>query len=298
MSNDILDRLASANPIPDGAAKPGSVMTATALRSLIDDRRETMQTESTQTLEAVPPPPRRKPWLVAAAAFAAVIILVGAAAVIVASLGDEDDAATTTTLETAEEAAARAVVAGAFAAYNSGEDPSLWPELRHRGDVVGEINDAGDFRAMLVEDEIAHEAREQAAEHAAGAHIEVVQCTSSGWGEWPGFADDPVAGYEFVCETIKTDAFHDAAGIQLAEQYHWVVADGDVVAMYNDQVEADSAAWDAFMTEFVRWLEQTHPDAWDQIELVYDDVPDFSYPNPATVALALEYVAEFVASRS
>jgi len=83
---DVFDRLAAANPMRVGATKPESIMSATALRDVIDDRRRTMQTQDIQkvvpteleplTTQKAPTSQRRK-WIPALAAAAAVLILIG-----------------------------------------------------------------------------------------------------------------------------------------------------------------------------------------------------------------------------
>ena len=67
-------------------------------------------------------------------------------------------------------------------------------------------------------------------------------------------------GYRFTCETVHTNGFQDAAGIEAAVVWQWLVSeDGKVVAAFDRR---EYAQWDAFYREFDAWLLNTYPDDW------------------------------------
>lgn len=125
MSTDMLERLAAANPMPDGAAKPEGLLSATALRDAIGERRTGVRTQP--KIDKTQPPQRR--WnglLVAAAAFAAILIVGIGLAFALRSGGKGQPAdrpvpttttapATTTTQPTPPTTSAVAVVGGPIA---------------------------------------------------------------------------------------------------------------------------------------------------------------------------------------
>ena len=213
------------------------------------------------------------PWLVAAIA----VIVLGVAAVVVSQAGQQGiplagadgDPQATDAFEAVE---------AAYNTFNTGDQE--WLDLRLRGSFF-ESQEERD--ALLAELEASWED-----ELAWGSHIEVSGCVSQGHGEWPNRVDLGVpapTGYYFICDAALTDSVMDVAGVQIPETYHWVVADGEVVAVTSEIVSGEEA--DLLTTRFEEWLRQNHP------EDVADLLPLFS--NPETAPTVLEYAEEFVA---
>jgi hypothetical protein len=127
---DVLDRLAAANPMPDGASKPESIMSAAALRNVIDDRRGTMQTHDIDKVATTEPPaPRRRGLLVAAAAFATVVA-VGIGIALITNAGSEPeqdviDSPPTTAVAPTTEAAPPTTVTEAAPSTTVTEAPTI-----------------------------------------------------------------------------------------------------------------------------------------------------------------------------
>jgi F420-0:gamma-glutamyl ligase len=111
---------------------------------------------------------------------------------------------------------------------------------------------------------------------------------SQGHGEWPNRVDQGVpapTGYYFICDTAMTDSFMDVAGVHIPETYHWVVTDGEVVAVSSEIVSQEEA--DSLTTRLEVWLRQNHR------EDTADILPVFS--DPRSVPAVLQYAEEFVA---
>ena len=109
-----------------------------------------------------------------------------------------------------------------------------------------------------------------------------------GFGDWSeiGVFDVSIPdGYRFTCETVHTDGFHDAGGVELAVVYQWVVADGSVVAAWS---RGEFAEWDAFYGEFSAWLLETYPDDW------WDVVFSSGVPTAESVPTVRQYLPLFL----
>ena len=108
---------------------------------------------------------------------------------------------------------------------------------------------------------------------------------SRGYGDWSEVTDPGVptpTGYYFICEATETNSLWDMAGIQIATTYHWVVDNGAVVAVMNQEDDAEAVA---FREAFDIWMKETHPEI---------DV-DTLTRNPEGAPTVLEYAEEFVA---
>lgn len=277
--------MAEANPVPDLAAY--DVATVDAPPDLAGFERRSSQMAPLKTKPGIARTKQRSSmrWLAVAA-----VVLVGIA--LWSQLRDEPTSSQVAAISlngASDDAAAVeafAAVETAYAAYNSGDD--AWVDIRSRGGL--ESSQAVEARARETNVRIFE------AEQAADGNIAVAQCEWHGSGEWPDVVDRGVpaaVGHLFTCEATRTDLLHEAAGMQLAESYQWVVADGGVVAVSSSE---DILWWTGFVGDFRRWLQETHPDA-DVTFLRSTDGAIF-FPEAASVPTALEYVDEFVASRS
>ncbi len=219
-------------------------------------------------------------WLFVAAA----IVVLGAAVMLVRNMGNETPVAgnAAISLEGADDdAEARAAFAAVEAAYrlHDAGDPA-WVELRSRGG-DGVVLTAAELTLALEEFE---------AGQAANPRIDVSSCFSQGLGDWGNFAFNglPVpTGYYFVCSATETNDFLSALGVDVPSLFHWVVSDGEIVAVRSEEVPPDFNYGPAFRA----WLEQTLPEAVADIfsgtELLFID--------HAAAAAALDYVDEFLA---
>lgn len=172
-------------------------------------------------------------------------------------------AATTTT--TISEAEALAVVASAFAAFNSG-DMETWFLWREGGQA--EPGD-GDY------------------ELAVQSRIDVQECVHRGYGEW--IMDNLMTGHAFDCPATQTDLFLEAAGIVLQMNYEWVIGEDPESSLAGSN--EDFVVAEVLMAGYRAWL----ADAYPEVEASIDYEPDSPYPLPESVSTALQYIDEFVA---
>lgn len=78
MSTNLMDRLAQANPKPQGSDLPDDILSAQALRTVIDTRRANVDTKQTEQIaEFDNEPKQRRPALVAAAVAFVIVAVVG-----------------------------------------------------------------------------------------------------------------------------------------------------------------------------------------------------------------------------
>jgi hypothetical protein len=212
---------------------------------------------------------------------AAIVVIVLGVAVVVVNQANQDSVPLAGADDASEATEAFKAVEAAYLAFNTG-DPA-WVEVRLRGSFFESQEDEDG----LLSDQLALWPDYQA----ANPHLEVSGCASQGHGEWPDIVDEGVpapTGYYFICEATKTDSLYDVAGVQLSETHHWVVDDGEVVAVKGSGGGTEP---DAFLDAFQSWLWQTHPEVAGEL------VPFFSNPehDPGSIPTALEYVEEFVA---
>ena len=120
-----------------------------------------------------------------------------------------------------------------------------------------------------------------------GSRIEVSGCFLRGYGDWSEVTDTGVptpTGYYFICEAADSSSLWDMAGIQMSTTYHWVVDNGEVLAVFSQEDELEGVA---FLEAFQIWLDETHPDVAADLNTLMG--------NPETVPAVLEYAEEFVA---
>jgi hypothetical protein len=220
---------------------------------------------------------RTTPWLVAA-----IVAIVLGVAVVVVNQANQDSTPLAGADGDPEATEAFKAVETAYLAFNTG-DPA-WVELRLRGSFFESQEDEDG----LLSNQLAVWQEYQV----ANPHLEVSACASQGHGEWPDIVDEGVpapTGYYFICETTTTDSLYDVAGVQLSETHHWVVDNGEVVAVIGGS--GGETEPEAFLDAFQSWLWQTHPEVAGEL------VPFFSNPehDPGSIPTALEYVEEFVA---
>ena len=99
-------------------------------------------------------------------------------------------------------------------------------------------------------------------------------------------------GHFFTCAAVRSDAYHTAGGMTgLAEEYEWIVVDGEVVSVDEVGPRAPTNEWWGYMINYGTWLAATYPEVYADIEFV--DI----YPASADVPTALKYIDEFVASQ-
>ena len=178
---------------------------------------------------------------------------------------------TTTSLSAQEEAEALAMVEAAFEAFNS-------------GDIEGWVAARG-----VREDGWVRTARVPYTEAllAAGAHIEVEQCTSNGHGDLDG--SGAYVGYHIICDASESNLFYQAASIGEAVTFEWVVDEGEII--YSSADEADFDNWLAFNKDFKDWMQSSHADVFGEMSFL---VLTSSFPSAESMPTALEYVEEFV----
>ena len=290
MSTDLFERYAQLDPARESEALPDWASAAPVLLATIDERTGSMQTQ--QTKPATPPAvKKRRGWLAGVAAFAAVLI---AAAVTVGVLQiSEDDTGIPVAGIEGDPAAAEAfqAVEATYAAFHAGDGEAWIAPVE-----AGRTYDSPETYDLQHEAMLAH----YAAVRAVDERIEVTQCVSHGFGDWPGVAigsgtvtGDPVStGYRFTCDAIHTNTFHDLGGIALAYDYEWVVADGEIISGADIFKEASNynEARD-FTDDFSVWLSRNHEDVfWD----VFIGVGVHPYPHPEDAPTVLEYATLFV----
>ena len=120
--------------------------------------------------------------------------------------------------EADSEQTALEVVEGAYDAFNAG-DVEEWVVIRDQGsyyETPEEQEEAAAYMMELVVPQVE-----------GGARFENIECESLGEGEWPVADAGPVEGYYFTCDTT----FVDSEGVESADAFEWVVADGEVVAV-------------------------------------------------------------------
>lgn len=155
-------------------------------------------------------------------------------------------------------------VEAAFAAFNSG-DMDAWALWREGGQ-------AGASRFAY--------------ELAAGSWLNVDECTYRGLATF--VMDGPLTGHGFDCAAIQSDRLLDAAGIGLQMTYNWVIGEDNVSSLggSNENFEVVQA----FMSDYRTWLATSHAD----VEGAMTFRSGFDFPAPESVAVALEYIDEFV----
>lgn len=225
-------------------------------------------------------------WLVAAAA----VLILGVSIVLTTRSQPEpaanDEPTTTVDAESdAGESAAIAVVLATFDVYNSG-DHATWVELRRRGPASIGNSDQEMHQAMM----------------AASGHYEVAECITDQRSDWPELAEpgaEDLVGYYVRCDTVLTNAFHGAAGLEIREQYKFVVDGGEVIASGSQDVSPPGAAageeaeWYYFTRDFRVWLTENKPEV--EAEMSYVLVDGFPiYPRLESIQLALAHVGEYV----
>lgn len=309
--------LKEADPIPNSADPPSGTWAADTVLLEIERRKAAGPTLRVQTRPGRALPTFRLQVAVAvAAAFVTVLVVVGLAALVLrtetesapvgttvvsttttppaTTLSPATTAVTSTTdaspstsaptpkLDPTEVAAARAVVDSAYALFNDGDVG--WVELRDRGSAY---ESEAERQENLAEGEV-----EILNSAAAGMRIDLIDCTFQGVGRWSSVADEEtVTGYYFICDTQLTDAFREPVGLFLPEEYHWVINDGDVVAVKSQNAVAAGLEYEAFMAQFFEWFRLTHPDLFAEITWRPSD-----YPDPDTTALLLEYLDAYLAT--
>jgi len=119
------------------------------------------------------------------------------------------------------EAAAQEVVDAAYATFNSG-DVDAWVEIRVLGSYFADDDKRDQSMAMM------HTT--MGAEMEGGAKYQDISCESHGDGDWPVADTGDVAGYYFTCSTVLAEG-----DSEVPENFEWVVADGQVVAVRSDR---------------------------------------------------------------
>ena len=163
------------------------------------------------------------------------------------------------------EAEALATVESAFAAYNTG-DMDTWILWREGGSGF---------------------ASDVAYEVAAGSRLHAEECTYRGFGEWQ--VDGALTGHGFDCAVTQSDRILEAAGIELAMTYNWVIGEGPESSLGGSN--EDFGFVEAFMGEFRAWMEANHAEVAAATQ--YESGSD--RPAPGSVSTVLEYIDEFVA---
>ncbi len=143
-----------------------------------------------------------RPW--APLAMVAVLALVGCS-----SAGDDP------------EVAAQDVVDAAYATFNSG-DVDGWAEIRDRGSYYASAEDREEAMATL--------RSTISIEMAAGAQYQDISCEAHGEGDWQVADTGDVTGYYLTCSTVLGQG-----DSEVTENFEWVVADGQVVAVRSDR---------------------------------------------------------------
>jgi hypothetical protein len=269
----VMALLAEGNPATEVAEDASTEVPAATYLATLEQRSSDMTQLETKKDEKQTKRRLTTPWLVAAIA----VVVLGVAALVVNQAGQQGIPLAGANGDPQAAEAFKAVEA-AYNAFNTGDQE--WLDLRLRGSFFESQEERDALLAELVTswpDELAWQ-----------PHIEVSGCVSQGHGEWPNRVDQGVpapTGYYFICDSALTDSFMDVAGVQIPETYHWVVTDGDVVAVSSEMITGEEA--DSLTTRFESWLRQNHP------EDVADILPLFS--DPRSVPTVLEYAEEFVA---
>jgi hypothetical protein len=265
--------LAEGNPATEVAEDASTRVPAATYLATLEERSSDMTQLETTKSEQESKRPWTTPWLVAAIA----VIVLGVAAVVVNQAGEQGIPLAGADGDPQATEAFEAVEA-AYNAFNTG-DPG-WLDIRLRGSFFESQEEKEALLAELV--------ASWPYDLAWDPQIEVSGCVSQGHGQWPNLVDEGVpapTGYYFNCETTRTEAVFEVAGVGTPETYHWVVDNGVVVAVTSG--EADASETEAFVGAFESWLRETHP------EVAADIVPLFS--DATTVPTVLEYAEEFVA---
>lgn len=277
----LLDLLSGADEYPISAPVPDQIRSrAEALREI-----ELRFSAPTKPLEhnGVQRVNPQRGLLIAAAVFAAVVIAGGAFLALTQSWQSEPVSTTTTIpLVGAEnDPAARSAFLPVEAAYaaHAISDHEAWFQALFPPDLRQSSTWWADAYATYA---------------LANDRFDSVQCTSHGFGDWPGisaeepfFEDDEIAtGFRFECILNETNAFHNAADITVAQVHDWVVKDGSIVA---GVVGGDFETPDSFNQDFRNWLFNNHYDVFTR----YETLP-WLFPSGSSLGTALEYVNQFV----
>ena len=123
--------------------------------------------------------------------------------------------------ETDSEQSALEVVQGAYDTFNAG-DLEEWVAIRDQGSYYETPEEKEAAIAYMMELLVP--------QVEGGARFANIECESLGEGEWPVADAGPVEGYYFTCDTT----FVDSEGVESADAFEWVVADGEVVAVRSD----------------------------------------------------------------
>ncbi len=285
---DLLTRVKALDPAPGEADLPGGMLPAHVVLRQLDERTKTMQSQlDTQPVTPVPRRPRWKPWWAAAAAFA-VVIGIGLAIALLPG-GDEPapvttpppTTATTTTTTTSTTAAPLPeeidLVLQSIEAWNAGDFDS-WLE----------------FLAPISEDE-------QLFPRSLMNANEQIEVTAP-----CAIVGEDADSVSVECPVYVEDDFHGAGGLASDGTMTFVVnRSGQIVDRSSTAYQEDNGLccprWEAFHIAFYRWLEQAHPEVYDDIGPWSGNVfhrvwpPGFASRNPEHMKIALEYVDDFVA---
>lgn len=229
--------LAEANPIPDGTAIP-ETLTAAPHLSLVDPRRDDMQTQARPIRPDLKPtePPRRR-WVPALAAALIMIVAIGVAALAfrgqdTGPVATTEVPPTTITESVDPNAAGEAVARQAIADWNAGDPEVFLAHFALDGQIQeGAISDAG------VRQDIAFSMALQ-------QQSTVATCSS---------ADGSV-----TCTTATTDALSGPVGVETETTWSFQIEDGAITSLERSWDAADTG----IILSMAAWIEANHPEVW------------------------------------
>ncbi|VAW03598.1 hypothetical protein MNBD_ACTINO01-1407 [hydrothermal vent metagenome] len=268
---DSFDRIAFANPAPQGTDLPSALMSTTALLDIIDEGAAIMPVETTpiQTRETDKPTSTRRGWLTAAVAFG-VVLVVGTIFIVLSRQSQEISPAqenTTTTVApdamSPEMAANVARANEIIAIWNEG-DLSAFNNTFQESAPFGKVTEStSDVQRYLALRMVLNDQR-------------TGDCAPSG------------SGQAIRCELMSVDDLGGPLGISTPVNWRLTLSDsGKITALST----TERVGMVFPMNEMAKWLKAVHPGVWESLDW---NGPGIGDPEGLAATL-LEYYDEFVA---
>ncbi len=276
---DSFDRIAFANPAPQGTDLPGALMSTTALLDIIDERAATMpvETKPIRTRETEKPTSARRGWVVAAVAFG-VVLIVGAIFIVLSRQSQEIPPAEQDTTTTVASQSADAL------------SPEMEAKVARADEIVAIWND-GDLQAF-------NNTFQESAPFGSvkwGTVTVTVSKTQRYLAQRMALGDqrsgncEPAPDGERVsCTLTSVDDLGGPLGVTTPISWTITLSDnGKITALTT--TERIGIVYP--MNEMAKWLKAAHPDVWEALDW---NGPGIGDPEGLAATL-LEYRDEFVA---
>ncbi len=279
---DSFDRIAFANPAPQGTDLPGALMSTTALLDIIDERAATMpvETKPVRTRETDKPTMTRRGWLTAAVAFG-IVLIIGTIFIVLSRQSQEIPPATeitTTTVATETTEATEAL------------SPEMVKKVARADEIIAIWNE-GDLTKFA---NLFQESAGFGGNVVSSSNIQRHFALSMALGEQRTGECVPHADMERVsCELTAVNDFGGPLGVSTPISWTFTLADsGRITQLGSTEIAIDAGG---VIWEMILWLTIERPDVFDTLMSELNMRGPGIGEQDEVAKILLEYRDEFVA---